>query len=167
MQSSSSVREDSSLVTSSFEQYDRIIDGLSATWEGLSYNNIKSVTSDFSSVASTFLSKRLENYADACDEYEKMRENYDEYIRYKAEKKRLKRELDSMSVKERVDYPFKYQRYYKDWQSADRKCSDYQKKYKDNLSKMKSFLSKAGSGTVQESQASSTVSYSIAAFSDK
>lgn len=167
MESSSSVRGDAEKITSSFGEYDSIIDGLSGTWEGLSYNNMKDITSHFSNLMSKYLSKRLENYADACDEYEKLVKNYNEYLHYKEEAAKLKEEKNSFSTQEKVDNHFYYRRVLNEYGTALKKIDDYETKCIGNYNKMKSYLSLAGSGKVFGSEASSTVSYSIAPFSGK
>ncbi len=80
MVSSGMVNSDSMSFMSSFSNFDSSISGLSAAWQGDSYNNFKSQVADFSSSFSTTITQQMNSFAKACDLY----------LEYKSAKDNLK-----------------------------------------------------------------------------
>ncbi|MBQ6538943.1 MAG: C39 family peptidase [Bacilli bacterium] len=93
MVSSSKVNSDCSTITSTLSKYTTAVSGLSGDWKGASYDNLSSKAAEFIADAQGKISKSMEAFATACDEYEK-------YLEKKQELKDLQSKLSDAKNKD-------------------------------------------------------------------
>ncbi len=92
MVSSGKVNSDCSTITSTLNNYKSALSSLSGDWKGASYNNLSSKAEEFIADAQSNISKSMEAFATACDEYER-------YLKLKEELKDLEAKLSNAQSK--------------------------------------------------------------------
>ena len=115
MVSSGQVNSDLSSIKSNLANYDSFIGEMASSWKGMSYDNLNTKASQFSSEFSNSITSQMNSFASACDLYEKYvdtkaalataKSNYNSAVQandstsassYSAEISRLQNELQSL-----------------------------------------------------------------------
>ena len=147
MVSGGTVRQEGTNVANIFNTYSTETSGLSGSWEGLSYDNMVTITEDFISEFQTTVTEGIESFATACDLYEQYQKTKQEKEEYSSKYYEFKDKYNSASNDEDNSNAGYYKRKRDEYQDlyyeAKEKLEELKQQINENLSAVRQVSGKA------------------------